>query len=151
MRPRRWWTPEDLTRFDALAEPLVQQFSAYRPYPDLAVDGKSSRSENIADLGGLAAAFDAYRLTLGGRVTDTAFVRRQDREFFTGFAQSYALTAPIPTNGKLHVAPEPRDESGVYRTRLAVFTPVVRASFDVVDEFAPSVRGAGGFGSSGRH
>lgn len=37
------------------------------------------------------------------------------------------------------------------RIAQLVFTPVVRASFDVVDEFAPSARGAGGFGSSGRH
>jgi dUTP pyrophosphatase len=37
------------------------------------------------------------------------------------------------------------------RIAQLVFTPVVRASFDVVDEFAPSVRGEGGFGSSGRH
>jgi dUTP pyrophosphatase len=37
------------------------------------------------------------------------------------------------------------------RIAQLVFTPVVRASFDVVDDFAPSVRGAGGFGSSGRH
>jgi dUTP pyrophosphatase len=37
------------------------------------------------------------------------------------------------------------------RIAQLVFTPVVRASFDVVDEFAPSQRGAGGFGSSGSH
>jgi len=37
------------------------------------------------------------------------------------------------------------------RIAQLVFTPVVRASFDVVEEFAPSVRGEGGFGSSGRH
>ena len=37
------------------------------------------------------------------------------------------------------------------RIAQLVFAPVVRAAFDVVDEFAPSVRGAGGFGSSGRH
>jgi dUTP pyrophosphatase len=37
------------------------------------------------------------------------------------------------------------------RIAQLVFTPVVRASFDVVDEFAPSLRGEGGFGSSGRH
>ncbi|MGH8172903.1 MAG: dUTP diphosphatase [Rhodanobacteraceae bacterium] len=37
------------------------------------------------------------------------------------------------------------------RIAQLVFTPVVRASFDVVDDFAPSARGAGGFGSSGRH
>jgi len=37
------------------------------------------------------------------------------------------------------------------RIAQLVFAPVVRAAFDVVDEFAPSVRGTGGFGSSGRH
>jgi dUTP pyrophosphatase len=37
------------------------------------------------------------------------------------------------------------------RIAQLVFTPVVRASFDVVDEFAPSLCGEGGFGSSGRH
>ena len=37
------------------------------------------------------------------------------------------------------------------RIAQLVFAPVVRAAFDVVDDFAPSVRGAGGFGSSGRH
>jgi len=37
------------------------------------------------------------------------------------------------------------------RIAQLVFTPVVHASFDVVDEFAPSLRGAGGFGSSGSH
>jgi dUTP pyrophosphatase len=37
------------------------------------------------------------------------------------------------------------------RIAQLVFAPVVRAAFDVVDDFAPSARGAGGFGSSGRH
>jgi hypothetical protein len=60
-RMRRWWTGDDLARFEAAAEPLVRQFSAYRPFPDVAVDGKLSSTENVADLGGLAAAFDAYR------------------------------------------------------------------------------------------
>ena len=41
------------------------QFSGYHPFPDVAIDGKLTQTENIADLAGLAAAFDAYRLTLG--------------------------------------------------------------------------------------
>jgi hypothetical protein len=50
--------------------------------------------------------------------------------YLTGFAQSYALAAPIPTDGKLQVAPVPRVESGVYRTRLVVFRPVDPSKFN---------------------
>lgn len=37
------------------------------------------------------------------------------------------------------------------RIAQLVFVPIVRATFDVVEDFAPSARGEGGFGSSGRH
>ena len=37
------------------------------------------------------------------------------------------------------------------RIAQMVFVPVVRAEFEIVEEFTPSVRGEGGFGSSGRH
>jgi putative endopeptidase len=88
-RARRWWTAEDMARFGAANQPLVEQFAGYRPFPDLAVNGKLTLSENIADLGGLAAAFDAYRATLGDKITDKTYVRQQDREFFLGFARSW--------------------------------------------------------------
>jgi putative endopeptidase len=91
-RQRRWWTAEDTSRYETAYAPLVAQFSNYRPYPDAAVDGKRTLTENIADLGGLAAAFDAHRAhlvaTLGGAV-DPKRVRQLDREFFIGFARSW--------------------------------------------------------------
>jgi len=87
-RMRHWWTPEDMKRFRALTQPLVDQFAAYQPLPGLPVDGKLTLTENIADLGGLVAAFDAYRKTLGSRVKDKAYVREQDREFFIAYAQT---------------------------------------------------------------
>jgi putative endopeptidase len=88
-RARRWWTAEDSVRFQVLAEPLVNQFSAYRPFPDASLNGKLTETENIADLGGLTAAFDAYRRTLGSRIKDKGYVRQNDREFFIAFAQSW--------------------------------------------------------------
>jgi putative endopeptidase len=91
-RARGWWTHEDSTRFQALAKPLVDQFSAYQALPDLSVNGALTETENVADLGGLTAAFDAYRLTLGNRSADTSYVRQQDREFFIGFAQGWRVT-----------------------------------------------------------
>lgn len=88
---RHWWTAEDMARFEAVAEPLVQQFSGYRPFPDLAVNGRLSRTENVADLAGLTAAFEAYRLALGDGARDTAAVRQQDRQFFIAWARSWRV------------------------------------------------------------
>lgn len=87
-RMRNWWTPEDKVQFQALTQPLADQFSAYQPLPGLAINGKRTLTENIADLGGLAAAFDAYRKTLGSRAADASYVREQDREFFIAYAQT---------------------------------------------------------------
>jgi putative endopeptidase len=90
-RMRRWWTDDDAARFEAAAEPLVRQFSAYEALPGLHVDGRLTRTENVADLAGLVAAFDAYRRSLdtGAHRDD---VRRQDREFFIAFAQAFGST-----------------------------------------------------------
>ena len=86
---RHWWTADDASRFKALGEPLARQFSDYRPFPDTAVDGTLTLTENVADLAGLVSAFDAYRATLGARAKDRSYVRRHDREFFIAFAQSW--------------------------------------------------------------
>jgi putative endopeptidase len=88
-RMRRWWTAEDSTRFEEAAEPIVRQFSAYQPLPGLNVDGRLTRTENVADLAGLTAAFEAYRKSLGPRAADRDYVKRSDREFFIAFAQSF--------------------------------------------------------------
>ena len=61
-----WWTKEDFAHFEAAGARLVAQFDAYRPFPDIPVNGKQTLSENIADVAGLSAAYDAWRLTLKG-------------------------------------------------------------------------------------
>jgi predicted metalloendopeptidase len=86
---RRWWSDDDVARYRAATEPLVRQFSAYRPFPDVNVDGKLGLNENLADLGGLVAAFDAYRGQLDSRANDKDSLRRQDRQFFIGFARGW--------------------------------------------------------------
>jgi predicted metalloendopeptidase len=86
---RRWWTPEDMSGYQASTEALVNQFSEYQPFPGLGINGKLTLTENLADLGGLAAAFDAYRSTLGSKAADKEYERQQDRQFFIAFARSW--------------------------------------------------------------
>ena len=61
-----WWQKEDFAHFRAEGARLAHQFDRYRPFPDLAVNGQQTLSENIADVAGLSVAYDAYRLTLHG-------------------------------------------------------------------------------------
>lgn len=104
-RMRHWWTAEDMQHFEKVTQPLADQFAAYQPLPGLSINGKLTLRENIADLGGLAAALDAFHQTLGNRATDKDYVRAQDREFFIAYAQTQrrkisedALRKQIATN-----------------------------------------------------
>ena len=81
-RLANWWTPQDLEHFKAAGEALAAQYDAYHPFPDLAINGHQVLSENIADLAGLAAAYDAYHLSLNGKPA-------HDEDFFVGYAQSW--------------------------------------------------------------
>jgi len=86
-RMRNWWTPDDSVHFAASTEALARQYDAYRPFPDLAINGRLTLSENIADLAGLTAAYDAYRASLGGKEAPAWAGFRGDQQFFLSFAQ----------------------------------------------------------------
>ena len=88
-RLENWWTEADLAHFQAAAERLVKQYDAYQALPDLHVKGKQTLSENVADVAGLAAAYDGYRMSLGGKPAPAVQGLSGDEQFFISFAQSW--------------------------------------------------------------
>ncbi len=88
-RLSNWWTAQDYAHFRASAEQLVRQYDGYHPLPDVHVNGEQTLSENIADLAGLAAAYDAYRASLGGNEAPPWEGLSGDQQFFLSFAQSW--------------------------------------------------------------
>jgi putative endopeptidase len=88
-RLANWWTKEDMEHFKAAGEALAAQFDAYKPFPDLSVNGHQTLSENIADVAGLLAAYDAYRLSLHGANDTVKDGFTGDQRFFISFAQSW--------------------------------------------------------------
>jgi putative endopeptidase len=91
-----WWTKEDFAHFEESSTQLVRQYDGYRPFADLAVNGKLTVSENIADVAGLAVAYDAYRLSLGGKEAPTAQGLTGDQQFFLSFTQSWRQKSREP-------------------------------------------------------
>ena len=87
---RNWWTPEDLAHFEAATTALAAQYDTYKPFPDLALKGKQTLGENIADLGGLAASYDAYKFSLAGQPAPDHDGFSGDQQFFIAFAQAWA-------------------------------------------------------------
>jgi putative endopeptidase len=84
-----WWTAADRARFDARTEMLVRQFNAYVPVDSLHIDGKLTLGENIADLGGLLVAYDAFKLTAQGRGDAPIDGLMPEQRFFLAYAQSW--------------------------------------------------------------
>jgi len=87
---RNWWTAEDLKQFQAATARLAAQYDAYKPFPDLALNGKQTLAENIADVAGIAAAYDGYHASLSGAAAPSQDGLSGDQQFFIAFAQNYA-------------------------------------------------------------
>ncbi len=86
---RDWWTSTDAARYDKEAAKVVAQFSKYEPVPGLHINGKHTLGENIADLAGLSIAYDAYKLSLGGKEAPIIDGLTGDQRFFLAYAQSW--------------------------------------------------------------
>jgi len=79
---RNWWTRADFRHFDSTAKALAAQFDAYRPFPDLAVNGTQTLGENIADNAGLTAAYEAWKASLQGKAAPVVDGFSGDQQFF---------------------------------------------------------------------
>ncbi|HEX8513239.1 MAG TPA: M13 family metallopeptidase, partial [Allosphingosinicella sp.] len=96
-RLRNWWTPADLARFQQAGAALAAQYDAYEALPGLRVNGKLTLGENIADVAGLAAAYDGYRASLGGKEAPAIDGFSGDQRFFIAFGQAWASKMREPT------------------------------------------------------
>ena len=88
-RVRNWWTSADLAHFNAATAALAAQYDAYEPFPGVHVNGRQTLGEDIADLGGIAAAYDAFHASLHGQPAPEINGLNGDQQFFLAFAQAW--------------------------------------------------------------
>jgi putative endopeptidase len=96
-RLHNWWTPADFKHFQASSKQLVAQFNHFRQFPDLDINGQHTLGENIADVAGLAAAYDAFHRSLGGKPAPTVVGFTGDQQFFISFAQGWRTKTRDPS------------------------------------------------------
>jgi putative endopeptidase len=82
-----WWTPEDAKRFEVEATKLGKEYGAFEVLPGAHINGDLTMGENIADLGGLLLALDAYHASLKGAPAPVIDGLTGDQRVFLGWAQ----------------------------------------------------------------
>ena len=104
-RLRNWWTAADLAHFKQAGAALAAQYTAYEALPGLHLNGSQELGENIADVVGLTAAYDAWKTSLKGKPSPVIDGLTGDQRFFLGYAQSHrgkmrdaALRARVATD-----------------------------------------------------
>lgn len=87
---RDWWTAKDAEAFKARAKILGDQYAQFEPVPGFHINPGLTMGENIADLGGLAIALDAYHASLDGKPAPVIGGLTGDQRVFLGWAQAWA-------------------------------------------------------------
>ena len=122
---RDWWTPEDAARFEERAKVLGAIYDSLEPIPGVHVNGDLTMGENIADLGGLLLALDAYHKSLNGQPAPVIDGLTGDQRVFLGWAQVWreksreaALKEQLTTDphspGPVRAATSPRNIDAWY-------------------------------------
>ena len=85
-----WWTKETAAKYKAKADRLAAQFDHYEPIPGVHIKGKLTLGENLADLGGLEAAYNAYRRYVARHGEPPVIDGYTgDQRFFIAYAQAW--------------------------------------------------------------
>jgi len=104
-----WWTAADVAQYKSQADRLAAQFDKFEPVKGYFVDGQLTMGENIADLGGLLLALDAYHASLHGNEPPVLDGLTGDQRFFLAHAQSWRAKT--------------RDEETIQRVKTDVHAP----------------------------
>lgn len=86
---RNWWTDSDREEFEKRTATLVAQYSQFKPFDDLSVNGEFTLGENIGDLGGLSIALLAYQMALNGKEAPVIDELTGIQRIFIGYGQAW--------------------------------------------------------------
>jgi len=126
---RDWWTPEDSAAFEQGAQCIRDQYASYHVIDDIFINSDLTSDEDIADLGGLVLAWQAWKKEMENQKLLPIDDLTPDQRFFVGFAQ-WACAAERPESLRLHAATDPHSPPKYRINGVAVNMPEFRAAFD---------------------
>lgn len=84
---RSWWTKEDETRFTQKTKAFVDLYNSYEPLPNVKINGALTLGENIADLGGMVIAWEAFKIAKMKKPQPSISSLNPEQRFFLNFGQ----------------------------------------------------------------
>lgn len=127
---RNWWTDEDKTKFEERKNALAAQYDGYEVIDGLTVNGQFTSGENIGDLGGLAIAYQAWKMSLDGQEAPVIDGWTGEQRFFLGWAQVWKTKAR-PEETKRLLTIDPHSPPRFRANGAAVNVPEFYEAFDV--------------------
>jgi endothelin-converting enzyme/putative endopeptidase len=103
---RDWWNPEDAAAFERSADCIREQYATYRVVDDIFINSRLTAGEDIADLGGLILAWEAWQAETANQALQQADGLTPEQRFFVGFAQ-WACSNERPESLRLNATTNP--------------------------------------------
>ncbi|HEV8083205.1 MAG TPA: M13 family metallopeptidase, partial [Chitinophagaceae bacterium] len=88
---KSWWTKDDYTKFKAKTQKIIDLYNTFTVLDTVHVKGAMTVGENAADIGGVAIAYDAFKLTKEGHDTTKIGGYTPDQRFFISVANIWRV------------------------------------------------------------
>lgn len=88
---KNWWTETDLEKFKEKTQQLIDRYSSFTVLDTVHLKGAMTIGENTADNGGIAIAYDAFKMTEQGQDTVKIDGYTPDQRFFLSIARIWRV------------------------------------------------------------
>lgn len=124
---KNWWGKEDSIKFKAKSQQVIDLYNGFTILDTVHVKGRLTTGENMADIGGIAIAYDAFKMTKQGQGNEKIDGFTPDQRFFMSFAQIWRSKIKEETQ-RFHIAVDPHSPP-MYRVNgpLMNFAPFYEA------------------------
>jgi putative endopeptidase len=86
-----WWTAADAAKFKQRASNIIKQYNGYVAIDTFHINGELTEGENLADNGGLAISYAAFKKTPQGKSTELINGLTPDQRFFISAANVWRI------------------------------------------------------------
>ncbi|MBB6129518.1 M13 family metallopeptidase [Mucilaginibacter lappiensis] len=125
-----WWTKADADQFKSRVGLMIEQYNKFTVLNNLHVNGKLTQGENLADIGGVAIAYEAFKRTEQGKGDTKIDGFTPDQRFFLSFGQVWRIKTRDETM-RMRISVDPHSPE-MYRVNGPLSnTPAFYKAFDV--------------------